>query len=166
MLGRSCRRCRSPCGASHCGAVRAQARSHREPCFSANTAPGSGLEMLLRNKTEGGWFHAAASNGLMRKPRVAARRLRAAMLRARCCSSYHSPRHSGTSPRVSAIAWHQVPKSVRDVHVLACDIGTYRIYTRSLVKAGGIGARRRPRGKPLPLNAHDHRAAEGFPARG
>lgn len=42
---------------------------------------------LLRNRTSSDCFHAGAGVGLMSKPRAAARRLRAAMLRWRCCSS-------------------------------------------------------------------------------
>ena len=42
---------------------------------------------LSRNKTDGGGFHAGTVVGLSWKPRAAARRLRAAILRWRCCSS-------------------------------------------------------------------------------
>ena len=45
------------------------------------------LQSLSRNRNEGIRFHAAACKGLIWKPSAAARRLRAAMLRSRCCAS-------------------------------------------------------------------------------
>ena len=39
------------------------------------------VHALSRNRTEDGWFHAAAITGLILKPKAAARRCSAAMLR-------------------------------------------------------------------------------------
>jgi hypothetical protein len=60
--------------------IKCSACSHREliPLSDA---------VLSRNRTEDGRVHAAVSTGLIWKPSAAARRLRAAMLRWRCCSS-------------------------------------------------------------------------------
>jgi hypothetical protein len=67
---------------------------------SPNAAPLSGY--LSRNSLEDIVHHAAAPVGVTWKPRAAARRLSAATLRSRCCSSYRCwPWSTKASPRVS-----------------------------------------------------------------